>query len=148
MKLFDVNVLVAAHRADHPRHAALRPYLDRQLNGDEPFGMSELVLSAFVRIVTNPRAFADPLTTDHALAAVQAITGRDACVLIRPGDRHFGLFLDLCRRVGARGNLVPDAYLAALAIEHRCRWVSDDRGFARFPGLNWATPEQDAAGQP
>ena len=148
MRLFDVNVMVQAHRADMPRHGVVRAYLDAQTGGSEPFGMSELALSGFIRLTTNPRIFKRPTPLDEALGRAEAWLARPNCVRVLPGPRHFGLFADLCRRVRVRGNDITDAYYAALALEHGCRWVSGDRGFARFPGLDWATPEADAAGQP
>jgi toxin-antitoxin system PIN domain toxin len=106
----------------------------------EAFGLSELVLSAFVRIVTNPRIFAEPDSVSDAFGFAAALCDQPNAVIISPGERHWEVFADLCREGRARGNLVTDAYLAALAIESGCDWITTDRDFARFPGLRWRHP--------
>src|SRR5579859_603373 len=140
MLLPDVNVLIYAHRQDAPDHAAYREWLERLINDDAAFGLADLVLSGFIRVVTHPRVFNPPSSIDEACAFVIALRGRPNYVSVGPGPRHWDLFLSLCRRAGARGNLVPDAYLAALAIESGSEWMTTDRGFARFPGLRWRHP--------
>ncbi|HYT09523.1 MAG TPA: type II toxin-antitoxin system VapC family toxin [Mycobacteriales bacterium] len=140
MILCDVNVLLHAHKRQSPAHEALKPWLLDALNGDEPVGVSDLVLAAVVRIATNRRAFDPPSTLAEAQAFVQVLWENDNAIHIHPGQRHWGLFTRICREVGATANLVPDAYLAALAIEHGCEWITTDRGFARFPGLRWRNP--------
>ena len=138
--LVDVNVLVYAHRADAPSHAAYLTWLTGVVNGDAAYGMSELVLGGFLRVVTHPRVFNPPSTLEAALAFADALRQQPNCVPINPGRRHWPIFVDLCRAAGARGNLVPDAYLAALAIESGSDWITTDRDFARFPGLRWRHP--------
>lgn len=140
MILTDVNVLVHAYSEASADHAAFRSWLQAALDGQEPFGYSELVLSGFVRVVTHPRVFDPPSPLDPALAFVEAVRGADASVCLSPGRRHWGLFTRLCREANAKGNLVPDAYHAALAIESGSEWLTTDRGFARFPGLRWRHP--------
>ncbi len=140
MLLADVNPLIYAHRPESPRAGEHRDWLEGALSGPEPFGVSELVCSAFLRIVTNHRVFTDPTPPDVALQFCAAVMDAPAAVAVRPGPRHWGLFTGLCAQVQARGNVVPDAYLAALAIEHGATWVTTDRGFARFPGLRWRVP--------
>ena len=140
MLLPDVNVLVYAYRREHSQHAAYREWLKRLLDGPASYGLADAVLAGFVRIVTHPRVFRHPDDVDSALGFVDALRDRPNGVLIRPGQRHWGIFTDLCRRAGARGNLVPDAYLAALAIESGCEWITTDRDYARFPGLTWRHP--------
>lgn len=110
---------------------------------ESAFGVSELILSAFLRIVTNPRVFATPTPTDLALAAADTVRGRPNAVSISPGPRHWSIFTGLCRSAGAKGNLIPDAYLAALAIESGSEWVTTDRDYTRFPGLRWRHPLGD-----
>jgi len=136
----DINVLVYAHRADAPLHAEYLRWLEDTANGDRAFGMSELVLSGFLRVVTHPRIFSPTSTMEQALAFVSSLRGRPNCVIASPGQRHWDIFVRLCRGSGAKGNLVPDAYLAALAIEHGSEWITTDRDFARFPGLSWRHP--------
>jgi toxin-antitoxin system PIN domain toxin len=142
VKLFDVNVLIYAHRVDTPHHAAIRDWFDTEISGPAAFGMAELVLSGFLRIVTNPKIFADPTPLDVAMASVDQIRQRANCVHVIPGHRHSPLFTQLCLEGNAKGKLVADAYLAALAVEHGCEWISFDRDFARFPGLNWSKPPE------
>ncbi|MGC4117481.1 MAG: type II toxin-antitoxin system VapC family toxin [Myxococcales bacterium] len=144
MLLPDVNVLVYAHRAESPEHEAHARWLTELVNGQEPFGMSEQVLSSFVRIVTNPRIFKTPTPLETALTFCRSLLSRPNVVRLRPGARHFDLFADLCHRTNAPSKLVADAYLAAIAMEHGCEWVTTDSDFARFPGLRWRHPLRPA----
>ena len=134
MELVDVNILVYAHRKDAPDHPAYRSWLDQWLKQDAPFGISELVLSGFLRIVTHPKVFNRPTPISTALEFVDILRSHSTCVLIAPGPRHWSIFSSLCRKVEAKGNLVPDAYLAALAIESGSEWITTDRDYSRFPG--------------
>jgi toxin-antitoxin system PIN domain toxin len=140
LNLIDVNVLVYAHRRDAPRHEECRRWLEALLKSDEPFGMNDHILSGVLRIVTHPKVFDPPSPEEKAIAFVEGIRGHESMVPVVPGARHWGIFLDLCRRSGARGNLIPDAYFAALAIEAGCEWVTTDRDYSRFPGLRWRHP--------
>src|SRR3989304_5547577 len=117
MILTDVNVLVSAHRADAPGHAAYRKWLEELINGDQAYGFSDLVLSGFLRVATHPRVFDPPSDLASALAFPEAIRGQPHAVPVAPGPRHWDIFRGLCEAASVRGNLVPDAYLAALAIE-------------------------------
>jgi toxin-antitoxin system PIN domain toxin len=136
----DVNVLVYAHRRDAPDHEPYRSWLEKLLEGPEAYAVNDLVLKGFARIVTHPRIFDPPSTLDQALSFVTTVRGRVNAVPVAPGRRHWDIFVDLCRRSGARGSLVPDAYLAALAIETGSEWVTTDGDYARFPGLRWRHP--------
>jgi len=140
MVLIDVNVLVYAHRRDTLRHLAYRRWLENCVNSDPAYGMSDVVLAAFIRIVTHPRIFKSPSKMEDALRFVSEVRGPANCVAIAPGDRHWEIFTRLCRQAGAKGNLVPDAYLAALAIESGSEWITTDRDYSRFPGLRWRHP--------
>lgn len=140
MVLPDVNVLIAAFRPDHEYHDACRPWLERTLRSDNAFGISELALGACVRIVTNPRAVRDPNTLDEALSYVEAVLRPGHAVRVSPGSRHWGIFTQLCRDAHVKGEVVTDAYFAALAIEHGCEWITLDGDYARFPGLKWRRP--------
>lgn len=143
MLLIDVNVLVYAHREDAPGHEAYRLWLEETVGGDAPFAVPELVLSGFLRVVTHPRIFAPPTPLEDALAVVEALRAQPNYLSIAPGARHWDLFVTLCRTANAKGPLVPDAYLAALAIESGGEWITTDRDFARFPGLRWRHPLPD-----
>ena len=142
MVLPDVNVLVAAYREDTPEHASCRQWLEAVLGGVEAFALSELVLSGFLRVVTHPRVFALPSPPDEALKFANVIRSQPHCVSVRPGPRHWEIFSRLYRDAETRGNLIPDADFAALAIEHGCEWITLDRDFARFRGLRWSRPER------
>jgi hypothetical protein len=143
MVLPDINVLVYAFRSDLPQHDLHRRFLLGLLGGDESFGLSGLVLSGFVRVVTHPGVFATPDPIEDALAFTETLRSSERAVWIEPGPRHWEIFERLCRGANARGNLVPDAYLAALAIESGCEWITTDRDYARFPGLRWRSPEAE-----
>ena len=138
--LVDVNVLVYAHAEDAPRHAEHREWLRRMVESESAYGMSDLVLSGFLRVVTSPRVFDAPMAMGRALAAAEALRSRPNCVTVAPAERHWEIFGNLCRQAGVKGNLVPDAYFAALAIESGSEWITTDRDYARFPGLRWAEP--------
>ncbi|BCX47310.1 VapC-like PIN domain-containing protein [Haloferula helveola] len=140
MKLLDVNVLVYAHREDTPEHEAYRTWLEEQLSGTTPCAVSELVLSGFLRVVTHPKVFHDPTPLGVALRFCEQLRNRPNLHIISPGNRHWPIFAALSESVGAKGNLIPDAYHAALAIETGCVWYSTDSGFARFPDLEWKHP--------
>jgi uncharacterized protein len=140
MVLTDVNVLVNAFRQVAPDHAANRLWLETMIADESAFGLSEFVLSSFLRIATNPRIFAPPAPLEVALDFTESLRSQSNCVILTPGPRHWAIFTRLCRETGARGNLIPDAYLAALAIESGCEVVSADRDFARFAGLRWRLP--------
>jgi len=140
MILADVNVLVYAHRVDAPGHSAYRRWLEQVINGDQAYGFSELVLSGFLRVVTHPRIFNPPSDLANALAFTQIIRTQPNAVPIAPGARHWEIFRSLCEAVNVKGNLVPDAYLAALAIESGSEWFTTDGDYSRFPGLKWKRP--------
>jgi toxin-antitoxin system PIN domain toxin len=136
----DVNVLVYAFRSDAERHVEYRAWLEAIVNGRNAYGMAPQVLASLVRVCTHPRIFREPSSLAETLAFCDALLGPDHSTLIQPGERHWSLFTELCDRTDAAGNLVQDAWLAALAIEHGCEWISTDRDYARFPGLRWRTP--------
>lgn len=140
MRLPDVNVLVYAFRGDAPSHAAHRRWVEALLGSDEAYAVSDQVLAGFLRVVTHPRVFHPPAPLDTALAFAAAFRDRPNAVPVHPGVRHWEIFTRLCRDADARGNLVPDAWLAALAIESGCEFVTTDRDYARFPGLRWRHP--------
>ncbi len=142
MILIDVNVLVYAHRVELPGHSAFHRWLDDCVASDRAFGISDLVLSSFLRLVTLPKVFAIPTPLEEALQAVARLRAQPNCVRVVPGERHWEIFVRLCRQTGAKGNLIPDAYLAALAIESGSEWITTDRDYSRFPGLRWRHPLQ------
>jgi len=136
----DVNVLVYAHRQDSTRHSDYREWLNQILRSDAAFGISDLVLSGFLRVVTHPRIFRDPTPLHIAMEFVASVRDHPNAVTLAPGERHWDIFQRLCREANAKGNLVADAYLAALAIETGAEWITTDRDYARFSGLRWRHP--------
>jgi toxin-antitoxin system PIN domain toxin len=140
MILPDVNVLIYAFRKAAPQHFECSHWLELVLAGDARYGMSPLVLSAVIRIVTNPRAFQNPDTPENAMAYANLILNQPHCEIIRPGPRHWEIFCRLCRETNTRGDLVPDAWFAALAIESGCEWITLDRDYRKFDGLRTRAP--------
>ena len=140
MILADVNVLVYAHRPDVARHEEFKGWLEGVISAPAAFGTSDLVLSGFIRVVTHPRVFRDPTPLPDAFAFAEAVRSSDSAVHLDPGPRHWEIFRGLCERVHPRGNLVPDAFFAALAIEAGAEWITTDRDFSRFPGLRTRHP--------
>ncbi|MEP7383973.1 MAG: TA system VapC family ribonuclease toxin, partial [Gemmatimonadota bacterium] len=110
------------------------------VDGSTSFGVSELVLSAALRVLTHPRVFVPPTPLEAAVAWVVALRATPNLVLVAPGPRHWEIFLDLLGETGAIGNLIPDAWHAALALEHGCEWISEDADFGRFALLRWSRP--------
>ncbi len=138
MKLFDVNILINAHRAENPGHAFYRRWLTDLLQGPDTFLYCELVLSSFIRVVTHPKIYRTPTPLTLTMAFTNEIRACPNGVAIMPGARHWEIFSQLCHRTEASGNLIPDAYLAALGIEADAEWISADEDFAAFePELNW-----------
>ncbi len=142
MKLCDVNVLIYAHREESLHHKDYASFLRKIAEGDSAFGLSEAILSGFVRVVTNPKVFTEPTPTEMALEFCNELRVRPQAVVFRPGPQNWSIFQRLCQSIPATGKLVADAWHAALAIEHGCHWISTDGDFARFEGLSWSHPMQ------
>ncbi len=140
MKIVDVNVLLYAVDASARHHATARPWLDRAMSATETVGLPTAVSIGFVRIATHPRIFSSPLDPRVAIDTVRTWLARPNVTVPHPTDRHLDLLTELLESIGVGGNLVPDAHLAALAIEHGAEMVSYDNDFSRFPGLVWQSP--------
>lgn len=140
MRLVDVNVLVYAFREDAPGHVEYRACLHGLISSDEAYAVSDHVLAGFLRIVTHPRIFHPPAPIELAIRFATAFRNAPNAVPVFPRARHWEIFTRLVREAGARGNLMPDAWLAALAIEQGCEFITTDRDFARFPTLRWRHP--------
>ena len=132
----DVNVLLAGYRADHVHHRLARRFLDEARTGTQPIALSDFALASVVRLATNPRVFVNPDPVEGVLEYAEALLEPPA-QLLQPGGAHWTRFAELCRHLQLRGNLVPDAYLAAVALEQRAELVTFDRGFGRYPRLRW-----------
>jgi len=133
MILPDVNVLVYAHREDAVDHARYRQWLEEIIQSGH-------VLSGFLRVVTHPRVFTTPSPISSALDFVRQMREQSNCQIIAPGSRHWQIFTGLCQSLPATGNLIPDVWFAALAIESGCEWITTDRDYEKFPGLRWRHP--------
>ena len=141
MILTDVNVLVYAFRQEAPQHESYARWLDALVDGAQELALHDLPLLGMVRIVTNPRIFRPPAPTSLALEFIQRLMEARRARWLSPGPRPWSRVVTLSGTDRARaGNLAPDAFLAALAITHGCRLATADRGFARFPGLDWFDP--------
>jgi uncharacterized protein len=138
--LVDANVLLYAEDELSPRHDVAREWWDTQLSGTLPVCLCWTVLCAFIRIGTNPRVFEHPLSLDQAISRVQSWLNQPCTRLIHPTERHWQVLQQVLVDGQAVANLVTDAHLAALAIEHGCDLVSTDADFARFPRLKWRNP--------
>jgi uncharacterized protein len=140
MMLPDTNVLVYAFNVNAPRHSEYKAWVQAMVNGVEPYAACDLTLSGLVRLVTNSRIFDPPASTDSALAFAGAIRNQPHCHVVSADQRFWPIFDELCRKAEVRGKLVPDAHLAAIAIENGCELITADRDFRRFPGLRWRHP--------
>lgn len=146
MILVDANLLIYAYDTTSARHEAARVWLDDRLNGRARVGLPWPSLLAFLRIVTNPRVFESPAPLADAWAQVEEWLACEAAWVPAPTERHPQVLGELLRGANARANLVPDAHLAALAIEHGLTLASTDGDFARFLGLRVENPLVSAAG--
>jgi toxin-antitoxin system PIN domain toxin len=136
----DVNVLVNAFRSDASHHLLCRGWLNKVVNGDSHYAISPQVLSGVIRVTTHPKVFVQPSTLGEVIDFCDALMKQPHCKLIFPESEHWYIFVRLCKDSDVRGNLVPDAWYAALAVESGCEWVTLDRDYARFPGLKWMLP--------
>ena len=140
MRCADVNVLVDAFRSDAPGHERARAWLDDARRGSEPLALLPEVASAFVRIVSNRRIWRLPSSATDALDFLSALRDSPAVRWQHAGPRQWDIFDGLVRELGLTGDDVPDAYLAAAALESGATFVTSDRGFARFRDLKVVAP--------
>ena len=140
MILVDANLLIYAHVGSFSQHARARQWLDGQLGGGGPVGLPWPSLLGFLRIVTNARVFERPEPVERAWRQVEAWLDAESSWIPQPTDRHRELLGRLIAKGGIQASLVPDAHLAALAIEHGLTLCSTDGDFARFAGLRWENP--------
>lgn len=140
----DVNILVYAHRSESPDHGRYGEWLRSVAQGPEPFGLPDLVGTAFVRIVTNERLWREPTSPRAAVEFVDRLRSRRNCRALHAGPESWRIFARLVEETPATGKLVADAWLAAVAMEHACTLATCDGDFARFPSLRWMHPLQPA----
>ncbi len=140
MLMPDVNILIGAWRTDSADHDRLADWLSGAVSGGRQIWLSSLVMAGVVRVATNPRIFVQPMPLSDVLDNCRMLLDSGSAVMAHPGPRHWDLFSSLCRQTSAHGNLVTDAHHAAIAMENEATWVSLDKDFARFSGLDWRTP--------
>jgi len=140
VKLVDANVLLYSVNEDEPHHARAKGWLDRALGGAEAVGLAWLPMLAFLRLSTNPRVFPEPLSVDTAAGLLEVWLSAPAALVVHPTTRHAAVLAGLLAGSGTAGNLVNDAHLAALSIEHSATVMSFDRDFGKFTGIRWEEP--------
>jgi toxin-antitoxin system PIN domain toxin len=140
VKLPDLNLLLYAVDEEAEAHVPARAWLEETLSGTESVGFAWTVLLGFTRISTNPTIYEQPLRIEEALDLVDSWLAQPVATIVEPTDRHAAILRDLLEPLGTGGNLVSDAHLAALAIEHGAELCSRDNDFARFAGLRWGDP--------
>lgn len=140
MILVDANLLIYAHVRSFPQHEAAREWLDGRLNGQARVGLPWPSLLAFLRLVTNPRVFEQPERMQVAWRQVVDWLNCQCVWIPQPTERHETVLGTLLAAQGIQGNFVPDAHLAALALEHGLTLCTTDGDFARFTGLRWENP--------
>ncbi len=136
----DINTLIYAFNADAERHREYRAWLERVLHGRRVLYLADSVWSGFLRLTTNPKIFSGTLSLKRSLRFIEQLKNSPNCRPLLPGARHFQIFSRLCEEVDAKGNDIPDVYLAALCLESGCQWITTDRGFNRFKELRWQHP--------
>jgi len=138
--VLDVNVVLAAYRGDHPHHADVRQWFDEMLAGGDDFAVPDAVWASFLRLATSHRIFEVPSTITDAFGFLEATVAQHGCVRAGPGPRHLTILRRLCEEAGAVGDLVPDAVVGAVAVEHGAEVVTLDRDFARFASVRHRRP--------
>jgi uncharacterized protein len=142
VNLVDANVLLYSVNEDDPKHERARLWLDHELSGNGTVGFAWIVLLAFLRLATKHGLFPRPLEVGQAIETVRVWTDSPQSVLLHASPRHLEILSDLVSRTGTGGNLVNDAHLAALAVEHRATVVTFDTDFGRFKGVRWVEPPE------
>jgi hypothetical protein len=140
MKIVDINLLIYAINKDTPHHSKAKKWLEDSLSSDEPFGFAWIVISGFLRIVTNGRIMPTPLIPEIAIGSVNDWLQQPPSLTVVPSLQHWSIFKELLMPLGVAANLTSDAHLAALAIEHGARLYSTDNDFSRFQSLRWTNP--------
>jgi len=140
VKLLDASVLLHAYDPDFQGHQQSRSWLEKTFSDPEMVGLAWVAVLAFLRVSTNPRAFRRPFSVEEATSIVSDWLDRPNAVVLEPGQRHWAILSGLLSAARARADLVMDAHLASLAIEHGAVLCTDDRDFTRFPGLRMLDP--------
>jgi uncharacterized protein len=138
--LVDANILLYAEDSLSEHHESARTWWDGQLSGTSVVCLCWPVLTAYIRVGTNARLHQRPLTVKEAISRIQSWIDQPCVRIIQPTEHHWDILQRMLQEGSATGNLVSDAHLAALAIEHNCELCSTDADFSRFPGLHWRNP--------
>jgi toxin-antitoxin system PIN domain toxin len=136
----DVNLLIYAYKSDAPEHHTARSWWETALAGNEPVGLSWMVILGFIRIITSRNVVVNPIAPTKAIGHVRSWLDQPPAQIVQPGPRHLDLLESLATSAGVAGRLTTDLHLAALAIEHQAALHSNDSDFLRFPGLRWVNP--------
>jgi len=143
VKLLDASVLLHAYDPDFREHERSRRWLEEALSNPERVGLAWVAVLAFLRIATNPRAFPRPLSIPEATRIVTEWLEAPNVTVLAPGERHWDILRRLLSVAQARADIVMDAHIAALGLEYGASVCTDDRDFARFPGLRLENPLED-----
>lgn len=135
MKIVDLNVLIYATDTESKHHDSARSWFDTAMSSSSTIGLPTAVTVGFVRLATNPRVMLRPLNPNRAIDIVESWISRSSVSVPQPTARHYTVLRELLDATGVGGNLVSDAHLAALAIEHGAELCTYDSDFARFPGV-------------
>lgn len=140
MKAVDVNMVVYLARKDLPFHHQTWEWFEKAFLAREQIFLFEPVLSSAMRILSNRRIFREPMSSEQVLDFIEALSEQPEVVVAKAGERQWKLFIDLCRALNAKGDIVPDLYFATHAMEKGLVWYSTDRDFAKIPHLQWQHP--------
>ena len=135
MQLLDINVALAIHRGDHALHVVAARWFEQLLDEQRDFTVPSIVWTALLRLATNRRVFPVTSPRREVLGFIEAIRAQPRHVALEPGERHLALVRRACDEADATANLVPDAVIAAVAMEHHLEVVTFDRDFTRFPSV-------------
>ena len=137
----DTNLLVYAYNNEVPQHVAARQWWEDMVAGNESVGIPWVVSTGFMRLMTNPRVVASPISTSDAVGYVREWFQHEHITPVNPGPDHLARLDQILQVAGRGGNLVPDAHIAAVAMEHEAEvHTYNESDFARFPGLQWRNP--------
>jgi uncharacterized protein len=143
----DVNLLLYAYDSNSPFHSKAADWWQRCLSGNEPIGIPQVIIFAFLRLSTSARIFQNPMTTSEAASHIRSWLEQPQVQILETGVRYVERVLQLLEHIGTGGNLVTDAQIAALAIEYEAMLNTTDTDFVRFPNLRWRNPLNGGAGR-
>lgn len=140
MLIPDINLLIYAYNETASKHKEAKKWWESSITQGELIAIPWVVINGFIRLTTHPRVFESPLKPKKSFSTIESWFNFPNVQTINPGHDHLSIIKQLLIREGVGGNLVTDAHLAAIAIEHQCELHSNDSDFGRFPGLRWVNP--------